>query len=127
MPEQPHQVIHIHPAAPPKPAEGAPCNGCGVCCLSAPCPIGMLVSRRLRGACSALQWSDSERRYVCGMLIAPLQVLGWRGAATGRLSMLLTRISARWIAAGIGCDSNLQVSGQPQLGQATRVEGESEG
>ena len=29
----PGQVVWLHPAAPPKPAEGAPCNGCGLCCL----------------------------------------------------------------------------------------------
>ena len=28
------QVVHIHPGAPPKPPEGAPCNGCGLCCLT---------------------------------------------------------------------------------------------
>jgi hypothetical protein len=124
MPPKHEQIIQIHPAAPPKPAEGQPCNGCGVCCLSAPCPIGILVSRRTSGACSALQWSAPDSRYVCGMLRAPLQVLGWRGAAGGRLARLLTRLSARWIAAGIGCDSNLQVSQAPP-GQATRVEGEA--
>lgn len=124
MPPKPEQFIQIHPAAPPKPAEGQPCNGCGVCCLSAPCPIGILVSRRTSGACSALQWSEPDSRYVCGMLRAPLQVLGWRGAASGRLARLLTRLSARWIAAGIGCDSNLQISQAPP-GQATRVEGEA--
>ncbi|MCV2366758.1 hypothetical protein [Roseateles oligotrophus] len=123
MPTKHDQVIQIHPAAPTKPAEGQPCNGCGVCCLSEPCPIGMLVSRRRQGSCCALLWSDPDRRYVCGMLIAPLQVLGWRGAATGRLSKLLTRISARWIAAGIGCDSSLQI----QSGQATRAEPGADG
>jgi hypothetical protein len=125
------QVIQIHPDAPAKPAEGAPCNGCGVCCLSAPCPVGIVVSRRMRGACRALQWSASDRRYVCGMLSAPLQVLGWRGAATGRLSRqfakMLTRLSARWIAAGIGCDSNLQVLLAPDSGQATRADKGADG
>jgi hypothetical protein len=66
---------------------GAPCNGCGVC------PVGVVVSRRLRGACSALHWQNS--RYHCGVLL--------------KARHPLTRwLLARWIAAGIGCDSTLE-------------------
>jgi len=98
-----HQVIHIHPGAPAKPAEGQPCNGCGICCLAEPCPVGVLVSRRRHGACKALQWSDAGHRYVCGLMAA-------RGE--GLLARALTRLLSRWIAAGIGCDSDLEPSGQ---------------
>ena len=70
-----HQVIHIHPAAPRKPVVGAPCNGCGVCCLAEPCPVGVLVSRRLKGACKALVWSEQAGRYHCGLL-APVSPPG---------------------------------------------------
>ncbi|MBQ0920722.1 hypothetical protein KBW71_20000 [Hydrogenophaga aromaticivorans] len=88
-----HQVIHIHPAAPLKPVLGAPCNGCGVCCLAEPCPLGQVISRKRHGACDALRWSDAEG------------VLGprWRWAAP-----LLRRLARRWIAAGVGCDATLQ-------------------
>ena len=106
------QLIHIHPEAPPKPAHGAPCNGCGVCCLAEPCPLGMLVSRRRRGSCSALRWQDE--RYVCGMVAAPLQVLGWRGGLARRLAPLLSRWARRWISAGRGCDADLEVDEQPR-------------
>lgn len=102
------RVIQIHVAAPPKPAPGRPCNGCGVCCLAEPCPVGMLVSRRRHGACAALQWSDAQQRYLCGMLVAPLEVLGWQGWVGPRLAALLSRASARFIAAGIGCDASLE-------------------
>ena len=61
-----HQVIHIHPEAPTKPPEGAPCNGCGVCCLAEPCPVGMLVSRKRHGACVLLRWSDAKRDHYDG-------------------------------------------------------------
>ena len=109
MPTAPHppdwQVIHVHPDAPAKPPEGAPCNGCGLCCLLEPCPLGILVSRRRRGACAALRWSDADQRYLCGMLSDP-------GCVTGLTHPLalraLTALSRRWIAAGVGCDAPLQ-------------------
>ena len=99
------QVIHIHPAAPPQPAEGAPCNGCGVCCLAEPCPLGRVISRKRFGACDALRWSDAESMYRCGALSDTESVLGprWRWAAP-----LLRRLARRWIAAGIGCDASLR-------------------
>ena len=108
------RVIQIHPQAPIKPAEGDTCNGCGICCLAEPCPIGIVVSGHRHGACRAVQWSDEGGRYVCGMLVAPLQIIGWRGDGAGSrwIGRLITRLSRRWIAAGIGCDSDLEASGQ---------------
>jgi hypothetical protein len=93
--------IDIHPAAPSKPAVGAACNGCGICCLVEPCPVGMLVSRRRHGACHALQWSDAQQRYLCGMVVDPAAHLprGMRWTA-----VLWRRWARRLIAAGIGCD-----------------------
>jgi hypothetical protein len=101
----PPRVIHLHPAAPPKPAEGAPCNGCGVCCAAEPCPVGMVVSRRRRGPCRALSWDEGEGRYRCGMASDPSRVLRW---LPGALSPLVRRLSLRWIAAARGCDSDLE-------------------
>lgn len=77
---------------------GAPCNGCGLCCLAEPCPLGMLLSRRRRGACVALRWSEAEQRYRCGAVAHP-----WLG-----------RLARRWIAAGAGCDADLQVHNTPE-------------
>jgi hypothetical protein len=88
------RVILLHPEAPPKPQPGAACNGCGVCCAAEPCPVGMLASLRLRGACRLLRWDTAASRYRCGALAGP------------RLWALLVR---RWIAAGTGCDSSLVV------------------
>lgn len=117
-----HQVIHIHAEAPLKPALGAPCNGCGVCCLAEPCPVGVIVSRRRHEACKALVWSPADRRYFCGLLVGPVGDAGterierawwqrwaraaWRGWAR------------RMISAGSGCDASLVVDVVPDQGLA---------
>jgi hypothetical protein len=90
-----HRVIHLHPAAPDKPAVGAACNGCGVCCATEPCPVGVVLTRRRSGPCDALRWDDSERRYRCG--------------ATEKGPRWWRAWLRRWIAAGVGCDATLQV------------------
>ncbi|MGE0349617.1 hypothetical protein [Hydrogenophaga sp.] len=99
------QVIHIHEEAPDKPALGAPCNGCGVCCLAEPCPLGRVISRKRVGACDALRWDEARSNYRCGALTDTATVLGprWRWAAP-----VLRRLARRWIAAGVGCDATLQ-------------------
>ena len=98
-------VAWLQPSAPIKPALGAPCNGCGLCCLAEPCPIGIVVSRRRRGACRALRWDGLGNRYRCGMVSEPAAVLGldprW---PLGWLAAL----ARRWIAAGSGCDAQLE-------------------
>jgi hypothetical protein len=88
------RTIRIHAAAPAKPAWGAACNGCGVCCLSEPCPVGMVVSLRRRGACRALRWNAAAKRYRCGLVEVPA----------------IGAIAKRWIAADHGCDSDAVVS-----------------
>jgi hypothetical protein len=102
-----HQVIHIHADAPPKPALGAPCNGCGVCCLAEPCPLGQVISRKRTGACDALRWDAAEALYRCGALSDAEGVLGRRWTW---LAPLLRRLARRWIAAGVGCDSTLEAT-----------------
>ena len=100
------QVIRLHPAAPAKPPEAAPCNGCGVCCAAEPCPIGVLVSGRRTGACEALAWHDEGGLYRCGLADAPCTVLPWLPRA---LAPLVSRLARRWISAASGCDSTLMV------------------
>jgi hypothetical protein len=90
------QVIQIHPEAPSKPPVGQPCNGCGVCCLAEPCPVGMVISRRRHGACKALTWVNPESRYRCGLLLST-QSSWWQ--------RLWRAWSARVISAGSGCDA----------------------
>ena len=96
------RIIHIQADAPLKPAEGKPCNGCGVCCLAEPCPVGMLISRKRRGACDALRWDEAQARYRCGLLSAPEAFVRPAWLAAG-----VVRLARRLIAAGQGCDSDL--------------------
>lgn len=96
------RVFLLRADAPAKPAPGAPCNGCGVCCAAEPCPVGMLASRRRRGRCRALAWSGDAGRYVCTLVTAPSRHLP-RGLRW--LAPLAGRYAKRLIAAGIGCDS----------------------
>ena len=100
------RTIRLHPHAPPKPSLGAACNGCGQCCALEPCPLGMLLSRRLSGACSALQWSEGGRHYRCGVLEQPQRWLPWLPAPLAR------RLARRWIAAAAGCDAELSPAEQ---------------
>lgn len=99
-----HRVILLRAEAPGKPAPGAACNGCGVCCAAQPCPLGMLLSRRRQGRCRALQWRGTDGRYVCGVLAQPRRWLPWLPLATA------TRLVTRWIAAARGCDADLDTA-----------------
>ena len=107
------RVIHIHALAPPKPAWGAACNGCGVCCLDQPCPLGMLLSRRSQGPCLALQWRAPEQRYVCGALLPQTPATG-HGLARA-WQALRQRLVRRWIGAGAGCDCSLEPAGSATI------------
>lgn len=93
-------IIHLHRNAPPKPAEGAPCNGCGVCCALETCPAARLRFLQKSGPCPALEWSGDKSRYHCGLLLRPSHYLPLPEFAAPLTRSLL----ARWIAAGIGCD-----------------------
>lgn len=74
--------------------------------MAEPCPLGMLISRKRRGACHALRWDAVQLRYICGFIAMPGDVLPitqpWVLAQVQRLAY-------RWIASGIGCDADLQI------------------
>jgi len=107
MKSKPQIVLEIRSEAPPKPAYGAPCNGCGTCCLMEACPVGRLWLGSWRGRCCGLEWDGTERRYVCGMVRQPSRYLRWLPA---RLDAWASRRFARWIASGSGCDADIEVA-----------------
>jgi hypothetical protein len=100
MPQTTHRVILLQPDAPPKPALGAACNGCGVCCATDPCPLGVWITRRRRGACAALLWEGGH--YRCGAVTAPARFLPWLPARWARA------LALRWIASARGCDADVE-------------------
>lgn len=102
----PTQTIRLNTEAPDKPAFGAPCNGCGVCCASETCPWAILLFWRRHGPCPALLWRPEEKRYRCGLLIDPARHVRW---LPSRWSTTASRFFARRIAAGKGCDCSAEV------------------
>ncbi|NDD12286.1 MAG: hypothetical protein EB072_06490 [Betaproteobacteria bacterium] len=107
-------MLQMDPAAPVKPVWGEPCNGCGVCCMSEPCPLGVWLTRQRQGPCGILRWEVLTSRYVCGALVEPELVAqmylpkGMKWLATV-LHRLLRLMAPRWIASGTGCDCSYEV------------------
>jgi len=100
------QTITIHASAPTKPVVGQTCNGCGVCCAAAPCPVSLALLKQTQQACLALQWNADQNRYFCGMVISPAHYLRWLPAS---LNPIASRIFKRWIAADQACDSDAEL------------------
>lgn len=106
------QTVTVHPQAPAKPATGAQCNGCGVCCAAESCPVAMVFLWQWRGACRALVWQDESRRYVCGMVLGPEQHVHFLPRYWVRR---LGGFFAARISAGSGCDFDAQVQHTPRV------------
>lgn len=98
-------TIELHAAAPDKPTVGQPCNGCGICCVLATCPLGRLRFLRRRGPCPALIWAPDDQRYICGLLAAPQHYFFLPQIA----APLARQLTARWIAADTGCDCSAEI------------------
>jgi len=104
-----YSIIQIHISAPAKPALGLPCNGCGVCCAAAPCPVSAFFLKHKEGACPALIWEKQEFKYRCGMVLAPSSSCHWLPAILDRYASMFMR---RWIALDVGCDSEVETKPQ---------------
>ncbi len=93
--------LQMEKDAPPRPKFGEPCNGCGLCCAYAPCPMAEFYLWQLKGWCRALEWHAGEKRYLCGLVAAPDRHIWYiprflRNAAG--------RYFSRGVARGSGCD-----------------------
>jgi len=78
----------------------------------------MLLSGRRRGACAALRWQEAPQQYRCGALVTADDVLRsalprFLNRLAPLLAPLLRRLARRWIAAGLGCDSSLELAALP--------------
>lgn len=107
-------LLLISAQAPAKPAVGAACNGCGVCCLLEPCPLGVVLSGVRRGRCQALRWDARDLIYRCGAITRPREVLaqrlpGWLRWSAAPLGAALAVLALRWVAAGKGCDCDAEL------------------
>ena len=87
-----------------KPPHGAPCNGCGACCMLARCPLGQHVFGLGEiGPCPALT-KTGEGTYACGLVLDPAQYAPTRTTCKSVVGKL-RRAALLLIGAGDGCDA----------------------
>lgn len=79
---------------PPKPREGRPCNGCGLCCIVEPCPVArILYGEDVQAPCPAL--IIDQHRSWCGVVVAEPRINPERPLALA-------------MGIGTGCDSYVE-------------------
>lgn len=97
-----------------KPALGQPCNGCGHCCRSEVCALGIRAGVSQQTPCSALVAMDGQ--YRCGLLVDTAKYLNTdEKQLVDRLTTkigyepALNMVRSLWadaLGAGRGCDSD---------------------
>lgn len=95
-----------------KPAHGAPCNRCGLCCIASLCPVARALFKRDAhpGPCPALQKAGGDGTYACGVVASPGRYVSIeRYAMYGREA--LSAAAALLIGSGTGCDARF--NGEP--------------
>ena len=85
-----------------KPPHGLPCNGCGLCCVSALCPVAESQFGIRPGPCPAIM-PQANGRVLCGIMedparFAPEKTARYGAAAVSKSVKLLN-------GAGQGCDA----------------------
>jgi len=88
----------------PKPAEGAPCNGCGLCCIAEPCGISLQLGATAGQSCPFLIYE--EARFWCGVIKRPLAVLPHLGLTAEKAGALSEAAADALGGVGGGCDSD---------------------
>lgn len=81
-----------------KPAHGASCNRCGVCCMAVKCELARYLFGAELGPCPALERDEEDKVYRCG-IVATVPDETLRAAAI------------HLIGAGDGCDARF--NGEP--------------
>jgi len=82
-----------------QPERGAPCNGCGMCCVVKPCWIGRMLFEVEEGECPALQWTSEGSS--CGLMANPAQFMPARVRIEG--ATRVKEAAKALICAGLGC------------------------
>lgn len=86
----------------PKPPHGAPCNSCGLCCLTETCGIGQALFSQKEGPCPALQ-PAGRGVWECGLIANPIAYSFVRVLEHGADKM--AGAAAFLLGAGHGCDA----------------------
>lgn len=96
-----------------KPAEGDPCNGCGLCCVAQVCDLGLALGDDRN--CRALI-PNEDFTFSCGLVVDPYRYLAEKdlepwlaidrvsGGNTGEEA--LKQMNAEALGAGRGCDAD---------------------
>jgi hypothetical protein len=86
------RLQEVRPDAPPKPAYGQPCNGCGLCCSVEVCKIGQAaLGEDTQAPCELMLFENG--RFWCKLVLAE-NMAG------------MEPIIAQALGAGRGCDSS---------------------
>lgn len=92
-----------------KPLFGDPCNNCGYCCITEPCPIAQEFLGCTKGPCVALFIEDGA--YLCGMVRDPITQI-WNASNRDKRALAPSEASAKLgteialaLGVGKGCDA----------------------
>lgn len=91
-----------------KPAHGAPCTRCGLCCVATICPLGRAVFKRSEGPCPALEQVEPHV-YACGLVANPANYAKHVTDACGPL--VASAAAGMLVGSGDGCDARF--NGEP--------------
>lgn len=83
----------------PKPAYGASCNSCGLCCFMSQCPVSELAFGR-RAVCPAIKPLDGGG-FGCGVMSEPSRYISMAGHSPEAIGEAVRAI----LGAGQGCDA----------------------
>jgi hypothetical protein len=84
---------------PAKPREGAPCNGCGLCCALQLCGLAVEFLDAETAPCPAMEFAGG--RFWCGLAKHPGRYFGTPASADKLLGPMVERA----LSIGEGCDA----------------------